>query len=628
MARRVRRVEPRDRLSIVAPYPASSRAPRAAALALALALIAAGCGERSIEFEGIPGRPFPLAAQDGREVPRMAFTNDGCPGTPGGCSSFCVDDPATCLAADPNACMPALISSANPLTVLPAPDGNVRTGRECFEVRAAEGLGLDPAAEDPLAVARLRFEDPPVLRAPAEAPEGWSWLSGSDETGFAGVGAIVGGNLLNDFAVEMRHEPTDPDTGETPVPTVTWSREFPGSQRSLADQGRAYLRLQYPNRLTGVQLRDQCDFGDEDCQLPELDIAEGRFRIIHERFRMTLDACVAPSPCTVVYEPPVDDPEGEPTCQLRRGPGSLLNCGASDATELGGRGASLVVATEIPGLALVDDSAANLFGQIDALPDCADLGDAPSEIPACIESPDGGALAIPGWAPLEGLMVLRVRGLALVTGSRTASSATPCSRALTRLQGLRAQCDRMAERGEPRSPREDDLQQSRRDDARIDVGLFQTGEVALRVDQDAPDTTRWIRALILPAAAPFVQHTRRDTAGESAQTDGFVGGALLANTEVVLDYTENEAAPGVRVTCLDPGQGTCASIPVCAGSRFNKRSQSCCYGLPQNLIAQTVLDGADKPQPRVEDQCCRALNPRALATLQAEGDFCAGVDPL
>jgi len=603
---------------------------------LALTYVAPACQQRRVEFEGLPGVPIALAADDDRDVPRLAYTNESCPGTPGGCDSFCVDDPATCLAANPDACMPAIIATASPLTFLPSPGGNVRTGRECFEVRAAEGLGIDPGAEDSLAVARFRFEDPPVLRAPAEAPEGWSWLSGDDRAPYMGVGAVLGGNLLNDFAVELRHDPADPQSPtDVVVPTATFSREFPGSQRALADQGRAYIRLQYPNRLTGVQVQDQCEFEGDDCQLPELDINEGRFRTIHERFRMTLDACIAPGPCEAVYEPLPDDLEGDPVCQLRKGAGSPLSCAAADGTALGGRGASLVVATEVPGLALVEDSAASLFGVLGDLPECgAAFGELASEVRACVESPDTGALAVPGWAPLEGLMVLRVRAVSLVTGSRSASSPgpgdqsqPPCARARARLEGLRAQCERLVEDGEPFSPRDGQLD-NKGADARIDIALFQTGEVAWEADQSTPDTAAWIRTIILPADAPFVQHTRRDTAGESAQPDGFIGGALLRNTEVVLDYTESAAQPGVRITCLDPGTGACLSVPACAGGTNDERSPSCCFGLPQKLLSQTVQAGADKPQPRVEDECCRALNPRALETLQSEGDFCAAVDPL
>lgn len=616
------------------PLPRSARVAKTLALGAICVWSLPACQQRAVEFEGLPGVPIAMAADDARDVPRLAFVDESCPGTPGGCASYCTDDPATCLAADSNACMPAIIATASPLTFLPSQGGGVSTGRECFEVRAAEGLGIDPALEDPLAVARFRFEDPPVLRAPADAPQGWSWFSGDDRAPYMGVGALIGGNLLNDFAVELRHDPVDPQAPtEIIVPTVTFSRGFPGSQRALADQGRAYIRLQYPNRLTGVMVRDQCEFEGGDCQLPELDINEGRFRTIHERFRMTVDACIAPGPCEAIYDV---QSEGESPCALRKGAGNPLTCAAADGSALGGRGASLVIATEVPGLALVEDSAASLFGVLEDLPDCGgDLGELPSEVLACVESPNTGALAIPGWTPLEQLMVLRVRAVALVTGSRSASapgpgdqSQAPCARVLARLSGVREQCNAVVDEGEPFSPRAGQLEQRGSADARIDVAVFQTGEVAWDADQDEPDTSRWVRTLVLPADAPFVEFTRRDTAGESAQPDGFIGGALLRNTEVVLDYTESDAQPGVRVTCLDPGTGTCLSVPSCAGGNNDQRSESCCYGLPQNLLSQTIQAGADKPQPRVEDECCRALNPRALATLQTEGDFCANVDPL
>jgi hypothetical protein len=107
----------------------------------------------------------------------------------------------------------------------------------------------------------------------------------------------------------------------------------------------------------------------------------------------------------------------------------------------------------------------------------------------------------------------------------------------------------------------------------------------------------------------------------------------------VLDYTEEDRAPGLRVACLDPGP-SCLSIPTCAPVDPDAPTREpgappgrvgrvgCCFGLPQAAIARAVRSGAGKDPPRIEEACCAALAPATLAALVAETGLCAGVDPL
>jgi hypothetical protein len=130
---------------------------------------------------------------------------------------------------------------------------------------------------------------------------------------------------------------------------------------------------------------------------------------------------------------------------------------------------------------------------------------------------------------------------------------------------------------------------------------------------------------------------------DALEPDGIVGAAVLRGTETVLDYTEEDEDPGLRISCLEPGTGECLSIPSChavdpdepadkdqaEGPDGRAGRVSCCYGLPQSLIGRVIREGAEKEPPRVEEACCHALHPDALAQLQAEeAGLCVGIDPL
>jgi hypothetical protein len=293
------------------------------------------------------------------------------------------------------------------------------------------------------------------------------------------------------------------------------------------------------------------------------------------------------------------------------------------SNSLGG-GATLLVATGVPGIVLFEDSATHLLGPIDQLPTCFEepLG---LDIPACREA-DVGRLVLPGWAPLEQLMRVRVRSLGLVEGLTQPTGNNPCERLRSRLEGLERQCQGFLVEGRPVRPEPHTGET-------MGTSALVIGEVALGDDQAAPDPTMWLEALIVPATAAPVIALRREVVPEGAQPDGMIGAALLRNTETVLDFTEAVEDPGVRVRCLDPGAG-CLAVPACTADvgtvEFESADAgrtSCCFGLPSDLIAEVVLGGKDKEAPRVEDACCSALPRAAIAEFQTPAlGLCTDVD--
>jgi hypothetical protein len=563
-----------------------------------------GCIEQRVIGEGQFGRAIPLASDPADPLPRLAWRDQAaCPGSAGGCESFCDGPPSECPAG---ACMPLLVDSGTALSILPSSDSGWSVDRECIEVRAAGGLEADVASEDALSAAnaRFRFREAPVVRAPRDDVEGWGWTAGDDRNPIR-IGGVIGGNVLRDFAAELRHR-----SGE--APTVTFFSSFPGSEEALADQGRAYIRLQYPGRLLGRLLTDRCEIGPGiDCKLSGIDFDPDEQELIYEASRALVDACVAPPPCSLDY----DDAEG--TCQLVRGDAGGGGC----AGEVGAS-ATLLVATGVPGLVLFEDSLPALVGELDQLPACSALTP-DSTARACREEVQG-ELRLPGWPPLQQLERIRVRSLGLVQGLDEASGSSPCDRLRQRLRGLRHTCRGFLAEGRPVRPAAYTGEQ-------IAGSAMVIGEVAWTEDQLGPDPDRWLETLVVPASAPPVIALRREVIPAGAQPDGMVGSALLRETEIVLDFTEALDQPGIRSRCLDPGVD-CLSMPACSADVDRVEFEgadggrtSCCYGLPSDLIAEVVLSGLGKAAPRVEDACCAALPPAALVDLQLL-DLCEGVD--
>jgi hypothetical protein len=592
-------------------------------------VLLSACLERPVAVEGQLGREIPLADADALGLPRVAFEIGACEGEPGGCPAYCEDRPEDCLEADADTCMPMLIASGSPFTILPSDSGQFAVERRCFEIRPAAGLGAG-ATQEALddAVSRLRFLDPAVVRAPGDEVAGWTWDVGSDRASRR-IGGVLGGSTLRSFAVALRNKIGDP-------PSVTFFRNFPGEERALADQGRAYLRLQFPSRLLGRQVDDKCDVGGVDCELAGLDLRPDDEELVYESTRMLLDACIAPPACVPLFESDPIDPAADPKCRLRPG-GVFENPACVDATDADGGGVSgsLLVGTGMPDLVLFDDSATRMFGNLGQLPDCsalpADTQQA-MQVRACTESMDGFLFA-PGWPALPGLRRLRVRALGLLPGNGAVAGPSPCVRLQRRIKGLQQQCKDFSQRQRPWQPVLDS-------DERIDYAAALLGEAHWVGDQVGPDSARWLPALIVPSTAPMAISLRRDVGSDALEPDGIVGSTLLEDTEVVLDYTEADASPGVRLTCLHPGSGDCVSItachPVSESTEVDESSPpgrtgriGCCYGLPQALIGRVIREAAEKDPPRIEEACCGALQPEALAQLQQEDvGLCAGVDPL
>lgn len=613
--------------------------PRATWLSvLVLAPALTGCLERTIAAEGQFGRQIPMT-DDEVGLPRLAFRLEPCDGTPGGCDAYCQDGPESCLAGSPDVCMPILVDSGSPFTILPTEASTFAIERRCFEVRAAGGLGTTPTRDAlDAAVARFRFLDPPIVEAPAREIAGWTWDVGSDRAS-SRVGAILGGNTLRHFAVALR---SPPEGGAEAGSSIGFFRDFPGDEAALADQGRAFIRLQFPSRLLGRQVDDRCDVGGVDCELAGIDIRPDTEDLVYDSTRMLVDACVAPPPCASRFESDPADPGSEPACRLR--PGGEFGtgeCTAPTDADAGGRSASLIVATGLPDVVLFADSAARMFGQTDQLPSCDDaIFDTPDAqtVRACTTG-ETGTLHAPGWPALTELTRLRVRAIALLPGNASVTGPNPCLRLERRLLGLHAQCIDYAALAQPRQPR---LTGSFAD-ARLGYGAVVVGEAWWRPDQSGPDRERWLDVLVVPETSAMVLAVRRDVGTDALEPDGLIGSALLRETETVLDYTEETEHPGLRVTCLSPGSADCLSVTACnpidPDEPVDKPSDegpdgrvgrvSCCFGLPQSLIARVIREGAEKDPPRVEEACCRALDPEALAKLQSEEtELCAGVDPL
>lgn len=564
------------------------------------------CGADPIVPIGQFGAAIPMASGDGSALPRLFFIDEGCPGASaaGGCE-----------ATGDRACVPLLIDSLAPITAIADPSvepGLATLDQECLEVREAAGLAAAPPSAEDLeaAVARFRFDRVPVVRVPAEGTDAWTWAAG-DETATVEPGGVLGGNLLRALAISIRAP-----SGQTPVLRVY--TEFPGEERRLADQGRAYLPLQFPGRLLGRDLEDRCDVGGSSCEIAGWDLRPGQTNIALVATRMVMDACVAAPPCTLTYRRAADDPFEAGRCALTLGQGTMQEC--EDASgDTGGRSASLVVATGVPDLVLFDDSAVRMFGDLDALPAC-DGGVGPNDL-ACLAGRDA-TLSLAGWPDAgldEPLARLRVRSVAIVPGVVSTRDVGPCERVDRRLDGLWNQCNRWrltaSAAGDIRdttppfsgaSDRSDDEDPSA-------TSLVVLGETALAEATSLPDPARWLTVRVLPATHPLPLALRRDVAPEAIQPDGLLGTALFSDTETILDYTDPN--PGLRMRCLDPRTEVCTSMPECR----EDGQRACCFGLPLRLLVDYIVAARD-------DTCCGALSASELEEVQALG-HCQGLTP-
>jgi hypothetical protein len=283
-----------------------------------------------------------------------------------------------------------LVDSLAPFTALRDPEASgSRLSLECLEVRPAAGLfAPEPSDEDrQAAVARFRFDELPLVRSPASG-EGWAWTAGNQQRAIEPAG-VLGGNLLRNLSVAIRTP--GPETHE--VPTVTLYGEFPGNETILANQGRAFLPVQFPGRLLGRELFDRCDVDEGRCEVDGFDVSTSAPEPALVASRMVMDACIAIPPCTLRYDSYKDDPFEQGECSLRRGPTSNVRCIEPSHPTYGGLPASLVVATGVPGLVLFSDSVTRMFGELAELPRCPTPLSPTSEIGgdprACLIGYDG-----------------------------------------------------------------------------------------------------------------------------------------------------------------------------------------------------------------------------------------------
>lgn len=419
--------------------------------------------------------------------------------------------------------------------------------------------------------------------------------------------AVIGGNLLRQFAVALRQPPLGGGR-------VALYGEFPGTDRDLADEGFSFMPVQFPGRLLGRDLADRCDIDGQGCELGGFDI-QGNPDLALEASRMVLDACVAMPPCGVSYLLRDFNPFVPGTCLASSGPdldATTGACSAADAAEGGGKQASLVVATGVPGLVLFDDSARRMFGPLEDLPSCDAIT---PETPACLRGLDG-ALAIPGWppAPAENeppLPRLSVRSVGLLPGLTRTRGEGPCVRAQRRVSALLSQCENFVADFDARSNIEDTSTPHTADGS--NSALAVVGETRFDEGQTEADPERWIDTLVLPETHPAVLSLRRDVAPEALQPDGLLGASVFDDTLTVLDYTDPN--PGIRLQCLDPRSGDCLSAPVCSADE----QAACCYGLPLDLLFELIVQARD-------NTCCGALSAAELREIQEDG-FCLGEEP-
>lgn len=552
-------------------------------------------------FEGEYGREVPLASGDASPLPRLGFIDEGCPGA--AARSGCDPDGG-------RACELVLLDSLSPLTFFKRDDdaAQLNFGRECIELREAQGLAATSPSEDALdgGVARFRLRDVPTIRAPQDGGDAFSWQAGDDRT-VVDPSGVLGGNVLRDFAVLIRR----PLLGGS---SIALYGEFPGTERDLADEGFSFMPVQFPGRLLGRDLADRCDIDGEGCELGGFDI-QGNPDLALEASRMVLDACVAMPPCGVIYDLTQDNPLLPGSCYATRGPALGQDDGActpADDTEAGGKQATLVVATGVPGLVLFDDSARRMFGPLEDLPACDALED---DTLACVRGLDG-ALSVSGWPPAPSgdeppLLRMSVRSVALLPGLTRTRGLGPCVRAQRRSAALLTQCENFVSDFDARGNIEDTSTPHTADNS--GTALAVVGETRFDEGQLVPDADRWVDTLVLPESHPVVLALRRDVAPEALQPDGLLGASVFDDTVTVLDYTDPN--PGIRLQCVDPRSGDCLGAPACSSDG----QAACCHGLPLSLLFEIIVQARD-------ETCCGALSAEELREIQEDG-FCLGVAP-
>lgn len=570
-------------------------------LTIAVGLLASwvgfACQDKIVDREFVAGRPVALWNQGESFSPYPLLVTGpnsswDCEIKAGPCAQVCTDAPASC---PPEACRPVILDSLTPLSTAQSEKQAPHFGLHCAELRGSP-KGQDLGATS----TRLRVSNFGLLRLPrtGKAPNQWRYRAGQY------AGAVLGGDFLRLFAAEFRFS-------RLQEPNLRFFQQLPGTQVDLARSGLAYLRVQAPGQLLGRELGDLCTLNPGlSCPAPQSWLGRSDTQSTIPPSLMALDACVSPLPCGLRHN------SAQQSCELvvaREGPS--VGCKQSSEADGSGRTASLLLATAAPGLTLFSDSAQRMFGPLDRLPRC-DAAKAKGFERACLQSINGGELQLPGWELASQLPQIRVRSLALVSGITTTTGLSPCQRLESRKNGLLMQCNAYLRTRQPQVPAAEQNPDNRSWSLHDDFVQF--GEIQWQdATQLSADPKRWIPALVLPAEHPAAISLRRSVGTIAAEPDGLLGLGLFGDSRVILDYTEQDDKPGLRVQCLEPETQSCWSAPLCS-SGSNDDPRSCCFALPPALLLQDIEAQARAmaADPKIPSHpCCAALGQSARKAL-------------
>lgn len=577
------------------PRPLSFHPLRIARLvALSLALGSNGCNQLPVlQVDQVDGAPID-AWNSAASGPLPVFVThplgqDPCWPSPGPCPSVCTGAPATCPA---DSCRALAIDSLsqlstflNPLKSAPSYDST------CSVLRSPPIPGLANTE------VRLRIHDFHALELPEAQASAQRWML-DDQRHLAGV---LGGDFLLQFAAEFELK------GPGQPVRARFFRRLPGSQSRLANQGLSYLAAQSPGQFLGRVPGDQCELAPGlDCERPIAQLGNLETQKVMPPSRLQLDVCMAPPPCALVAT-------SNESCELRATP--EIQGGCQPWNQSLASGASLLLATAVPGIVLFSDSASRILPALHTLPLCSRYPDVepgqPPPPPFCKKLDANGTLRLPGWAPLTGLATYKVQSLAVLSGEKSQYSAHPCERWQQRMTALAEQCKIFRKNAYRAYPHEA-VNRTPQLSVSLARPMFQTGAV-VPGSENNHRTENWLTITVVPASAPMVRNFRRSSGTIAAQADGLLGMAAFNQTRLYLDFTESEQSPGIRVKCLEPQEGTCRALPPCAPDD-GQGTPSCCFGMPQFLIEAAIKAAPPDQSPH---PCCAALSESAKQRLDA-----------
>lgn len=526
--------------------------------------------------------------------------SDMCSPIPGGCASVCTQSPASC---DPAACRALMLDSLAPLSTLVHPEIDAP-----FYAKGCALLKSPPGSQVGAERTRLRIFDLGALYLPQSSIAADAWQV-DDKRHISGV---LGGDFLLQFASEFRFEAPNP-------PSVRFFRRLPGSEEDLARSGLSFISSQSPGQFLGRMPGDQCELAPGlECDRPIAGMSSLETQTVMPPSRLQLDACMTPPSCTLIHQE--DD-----RCRLQGWKQQTQPC--QDWRAAGASGASLLLATAVPGIVLFSDSAARILPDPASIPLCnrypktADAASGETPPRYCLESETGGSLALAGWPRLTGLKQLRMSSLALLSGGANQFDANPCERWQRRMQALQSQCEALALTPLPSYP-DAAVFANPQLAVTLERSMFQSGELVKDLEK-AERIASWLPLTIVPSTAPVVRNLRRSSGSFAVQADGLVGLAAFSQSQLILDYTERDAPPGIRVRCLHPEEGRCRSIPSCNDERGP--DPSCCFGLGQEQLIKKIRSSAPDQLPH---PCCVALSEASARRLAKENPALCGALPV